>query len=121
MLGAQELHRQAKDAVNRGAFVRARSLLDRAEAATRDRDLHARIDLTRAYVEAETGDPVTGRERCASLLKVSELESETRGLVWSQLGLLSMRTGDADRAMDAFANAIDLLPLRWRARRRLYS
>jgi tetratricopeptide (TPR) repeat protein len=110
MLGAEELHRQAKEAVNRGAFVRARSLLDRADAATGDPDLLARIDLTRAYVEAETGDPGAGRERCIGLLQVPELSAETRGLVWSQLGLLSMRTGDVDRAMDAFASAIDLLP-----------
>jgi tetratricopeptide (TPR) repeat protein len=110
MLGADELHRQAKDAVNRGAFVRARSLLDRAEAATSDPDLRARIDLTRAYVEAETGDPLAGRERCAGLLEVAGLEDETRGLVWSQLGLLSMRAGDVEHAMDAFARSVDLLP-----------
>lgn len=110
MLGADELHRQAKDAVNRSAFVRARSLLDRAEAATSDPDLRARIDLTRAYVEAETGDPVAGRERCAGLLGVEGLEDETRGLVWSQLGLLSMRAGDVEHAMDAFAKSVDLLP-----------
>ena len=110
MLRADELHRQAKDAANRGAFVRARSLLDRAETATRDQDRHARIELTRTYLEAETGDPVTARDRCAGLLEVPDLKSETRGLVWSQLGLLNMRTGDVDRAMNAFTIAIDLLP-----------
>jgi tetratricopeptide (TPR) repeat protein len=110
MLGGDELHRRAKEAVNRGAFVRARSLLDRAEPATSDQDLLARIDLTRAYVDAETGDPGAGRERCLGLLQLPELSAETRGLVWSQLGLLSMRTGDVDRAMDAFASAVDLLP-----------
>ncbi|HET8960603.1 CHAT domain-containing protein [Nocardioides sp.] len=110
MLGADALHERAKSAVNRGAFVRARSLLDRAETATSDPDLHARIDLTRAYVEAETGEPVAGRERCAGLLDVPGLLDETRGLVWSQLGLLSMRTGDVGRAMDAFARAESLLP-----------
>ena len=110
MLGGDELHRQAKEAVNRGAFVRAQSLLDRAEAATSDQDLRARIDLTRAYVEAETGDPLAGRERCARVLEAPELAAETRGLGWSQLGLLSMRAGDVDHAMDAFARAVDLLP-----------
>jgi tetratricopeptide (TPR) repeat protein len=109
-MGADELHRRAKEAVNRGAFVRARSLLDRAEAAADDQDLRARIELTRAYVEAETGDPVAGRERCARLLQVHELDDGTRGLVWSQLGLLCMRTGDVDRAMASFGRAVDLLP-----------
>lgn len=109
-MGAGELHRRAKEAVNRGAFVRARSLLDRAAAATEDEDLRARIDLTRAYIEAETGDPASGRERCARLLAVTDLDERTRGLVWSQLGLLCMRTGDVDRAMASFAHAVDLLP-----------
>jgi tetratricopeptide (TPR) repeat protein len=109
MLGAVELHRRAKEAVNRGAFARARSLLDRAEVAAVDHDLHARIDLTRAYIEAETGEPVAGRERCARLLEVSDLDVGTRGLIWSQLGLLCMRTGDVDQAMDSFAHAVDLL------------
>ena len=110
MLGAEELHRRAKSAVNRGAFVRARSLLDRAESATSDPDLHARILLTRAYVEAETGEPAAARERCASLLEVPDLAEETRGLIWSQLGLLCMRTGEVDRAMVSFGHAVDLLP-----------
>ncbi len=110
MLGADELHQRAKEAVNRGAFVRARSLLERASEAADEADLRARIDLTTAYVEAETGDPVAGRERCAGLLEVPGLEAETRGLVWSQLGLLSMRAGDVGHAMDAFASAVDLLP-----------
>ena len=109
-MGADELHRRAKEAVNRGAFVQARSLLDRAEAAANDQDLRARIELTRAYVEAETGDPVAGRERCARLLLVHELDDATKGLVWSQLGLLCMRTGDVDRAMASFGHAVDLLP-----------
>ena len=110
MLGADILHQRAKAAVNRGAFVRARSLLERASAAADSTDLRARIDLTRSYVEAETGDPVAGRERCVRLLDVPDLDAETRGLAWSQLGLLHMRAGDTDRAMDAFARAVELLP-----------
>src|SRR5215212_10715049 len=109
-MGAEQLHRRAKEAVNRGAFVRAGSLLDRADAAASDGDLRARIDLTRAYVEAETGNPIAGRERCTRLLEVAELDDGTRGLIWSQLGLLCMRTGDVDRAMDSFAHAVYLLP-----------
>jgi tetratricopeptide (TPR) repeat protein len=110
MLGAEDLHRRAREAVNRGAFVRARSLLSRASDAAGEADLRARIDLTKAYVDSETGDPAAGRERCASLLAQRDLGEETRGLVWSQLGLLCLRTGDVERSMEAFARAVDLLP-----------
>ena len=58
MPGAEDLHDRAKQAFNRGAFSRATRLLDLAEKATDDPDLTARINLTRAYAEAETGSRV---------------------------------------------------------------
>jgi len=106
---ADELHARAKRAVNGGAFARAIGLLDRARAATDDPDLIARIDLTLAYAEAETGHAAAGIARCTGLLE-QDLASETRGLVWAQLGLLLMRSGDAQRAITAFREALDLLP-----------
>ena len=106
---ADELHARAKRAVNGGAFARAIGLLDRARAATDDPDLVARIDLTLAYAEAETGHASAGIARCTGLLE-QDLASETRGLVWAQLGLLLMRSGDAQRASAAFREALDLLP-----------
>ena len=84
-------------------------LLERALAATDDPDLTARIDLTLAYAEAETGHASTGIARCTGLL-AQDLGRETRGLVWAQLGLLLMRSGDAQRAIAAFREALDLLP-----------
>ncbi len=109
MPAAELLHDRAKRAVNGGAFVRARTLLDQATAGAVSTDLAARIDLTRAYVEAETGDPETGFALCTALLDRRGLGPETYGLIWSQLGLLLMRRGESDQAMGAFARAIDLL------------
>ncbi|MEO7351359.1 MAG: CHAT domain-containing protein [Marmoricola sp.] len=109
MPASELLHVRAKQAVNGGAFVRARSLLDRARVTADSTDLVARIDLTRAYVEAETGDPEAGFAMCRTLLERQGLASETYGLIWSQLGLLLTRRGEGDQAMDAFAHAIDLL------------
>ncbi len=110
MLGAEELHRKAKEAANRGAFARAWSLLERARAEAGDADLLVRIDLTGAYLRAETGDPLAGREQCSRLLQTRGIGDEIRGLVFAELGLLCMRSGDVDPAMVAFARAIDLLP-----------
>src|SRR5690349_15887128 len=110
MRDAGELHDQAKQAFNSGAFARATRLLDRARDATDDVDLLARIELTRAYAEAETGHATEGIERCGRVLQVDDLSDETRGLAWAQLGLLRMRTGDSSRALMAFEAALDLLP-----------
>src|ERR1700712_23725 len=107
---AEELHELARSVVSSGAFSRAHRLLDRAARSADTPDLIARIDLTRAYIEAETGDPSTGISECVALLERAGLEAETRGLVWSQLGLLRMRTGAADQALESFAHAIELLP-----------
>lgn len=110
MPGAEELHDRAKQAFNSGAFARATRLLDLADEATDDPDLTARIDLTRAYAEAETGQAAEGVQRCTRVLDHPGLSAETLGLAWAQLGLLRMRTGDSSRAMDAFAQALQLLP-----------
>ena len=110
MPGADELHEQAKRAVNRGAFARAIRLLDRAAEATDDRDLIARITLTRAYAEAETGHAAAGSERCARVVQADGLSAETRGLAWAQLALLRMRSGERELALMAFQAALDLLP-----------
>lgn len=106
---AEELHEQAKRAVNSGAFARGIRLLDKADAASHDPNLTARIDLTRAYADAETGHASTGIDRCTGLLE-RDLDDETRGLIWAQLGLLRMRSGDGNAAMPAFREALDLLP-----------
>jgi tetratricopeptide (TPR) repeat protein len=110
MPGAAELHEQARHALNTGAFSRASRLLDRARAATRDPEQIARIELTRAYAETETGQASTGIERCTRVLRADGLSSETRGLAWAELGLLRMRAGDQEQSLMAFEAALDLLP-----------
>src|SRR6478735_3465583 len=110
MPGAAELHDRAKGAFNRGAFARASRLLDRAAEATRDPDLTARLDLTRAYAQAETGEAADSVDRCRDLLRRDGLTDETRGLIWAQVALLRMRTGDGHRALDSFQEALALLP-----------
>ena len=106
---AEKLHAQAKQALNRGAFARATHLLDRASDSTTDRDLIARIDITRAYAEAETGNAVRAIELCDSLLRTEGLTEETLGLAWAQAGLLHMRRGDRARGLAAFKQALALL------------
>jgi tetratricopeptide (TPR) repeat protein len=107
---AEGLHDRARQALNRGAFARATGLLDRATESTHDRNLLARIDLTRAYAEAETGNAVAGIERCDRVLATAGLNEETQGLAWAELGLLHMRRGDRQRGLSAFRQALALLP-----------
>jgi Flp pilus assembly protein TadD len=110
MPSGEDLHHQARHAGNRGAFGLAVRLLDRAESATHDPDLSTRIELTRAYVDSETGRTGSALDRCLSLLDRDDLLPETRGLVWAQCGLLRMRSGDGSEAMAAFDEAVSLLP-----------
>ena len=107
---AEDLHERARVAVNTGAFTRATRLLDRASQVVDDVDLAARIELTRTYVEAETGRVPEAIDACLLLLDREDLTESTRGLVWAELGLLRMRAGDGDPAMQHFAEALDLLP-----------
>src|SRR3954471_21073979 len=110
MSRASTYHEKAKADLNRGAFGRASHLLDEAFEATTDPDLRARIELTRAYLDAETGDPRAARDRCTEVASRDGLGPETTGMAWSQLGLLWMRAGDEERALAAFGQAISVLP-----------
>jgi len=107
---AEELHAQASRALKQGAFARATRLLDRAGGSTRDRDLIARIDITRAYAEAETGQAAEGIQRCDRVLATDGLTEETLGLAWAQLALLHMRRGERADGLAAFKQALALLP-----------
>lgn len=110
MTEAETLYERAKRSVNAGAFARAKRLLDRAGEATRDPELSARIQLTRAYAEAETGHSTEGIDLAARVLEEEGLTEEIRGVAFAQLGLLRMRSGESDEAMAAFADALRLLP-----------
>ena len=110
VLEAEELHAQARRALKQGAFARATRLLDRAGQSTSDPDVIARIDITRAYAETETGQAAEGVQRCHGVLATDGLSQETLGLAWAQLALLHMRRGERDRGLAAFKQALALLP-----------
>jgi tetratricopeptide (TPR) repeat protein len=107
--GALELHRRAVTRVNAGDFAAASALVDEARGSTDDPDLSARIEVTAAYIESETGDPDAALRRCRALLRRRDLTPETRGLVWSQRALLDKRRGAAREALLDFDQAITLL------------
>ncbi len=108
-LSAEDLYARALTATNAGRFPAARRLLDRARAAAGDPDLRARVDLTAAYVESETESPAHGLELALGVLDRPDLRPETYGRTWSQLGLLHMRTGRTEDALNAFAEAVPRL------------
>ena len=110
MPSGEDLRKQATDAVRSGNFSGARGLLARArQRAAGDRDLLALIDVSLAYIEAETKGSARGIEMCRSLLDLDGLREETRGEIWAQLGLLQMRKGDHASAMAAFSEAIPMI------------
>ena len=109
MPSAHEFLDRARRAASIGNYPRADRYLERASALADDSDVEAQVEITRAYVEAETGDPAGGIERCQRILDRGDLTQETAGKAWQQLGLLRMRTGESDSAMDAFAHAVALL------------
>src|SRR3954468_21530663 len=102
MADAAELHLRGRRAAGRAAYARALGHLDRAAAATDDIDLQARIDITRAYVLAETEGQAVGIAVCEALIDRDDLSAETRGLAWSQLAMMRMRTGEGELALAAF-------------------
>ena len=63
---------------------------------TDDPDLQRAVELTRAYVEAETGDPAAASARCRDLLERDGLDRRDARADLAQLGLLRMRTGESD-------------------------
>src|SRR6188472_3659428 len=117
MASAHEFLDRARRAASSGNHPRADRYLERASALADDSDVEAQVEITRAYVEAETGDPAGGIERCQRVLERGDLKRETAGKAWQQLGLLRMRTGESESAMAAFAQAVSLLPPRDRRSR----
>jgi tetratricopeptide (TPR) repeat protein len=95
--------------VRAGRFARARTQLEHARLIADDPDLVGRIELSLAYVDAETGAVDAGLERCESLVADERLSRPTRGLAWAQLALIRQRTGHDDGALEAFSTAIPLL------------
>jgi tetratricopeptide (TPR) repeat protein len=106
---AEELYRRAQEAHRAGRHLSARRLLDRAGSLSNDADLTGRIELSLAYVESETGAPDQGLARCQAALALQGTSELTQGLIWSQLALLRMRSGDTTGAFHDFDRAVALL------------
>ena len=90
--------------------MRAVRYLEQASSTTAPAHVAARAEITMAYIEAETGDPAGAVRRCELVLERTELDPVTEGKAWQQLGLIRMRTGETDRAMEALAQAVSILP-----------
>jgi tetratricopeptide (TPR) repeat protein len=106
---ADDLHREALAHLQSGRFERGISQLSLARDLGPDEDLRARIDLAEAYARAELGEPIPAIESCAEIIRRSTISDLTRGLCWTQTGLLRMRLGHTREAHESFSNAISLL------------
>ncbi|MBV9831741.1 MAG: hypothetical protein JOZ82_09090, partial [Marmoricola sp.] len=110
MPGAEVVLGRARLAATSGKHALALRLVEQAQAEEPEPWVWARAEVTRAYVEAETGDPAAGVERCRRVIADEALDPLTHGKAWQQLGLLLMRTGEAEESMAALAQAIAILP-----------
>lgn len=108
-LTARELHQRGVDAANSRRFAQARRALSAASARTDDEDLLARIDGTRAYVLAQTGEPAEAERLSRAALARPGISAETVALAHGQLGTLLMHSGRLDEAHASLSLAIDAL------------
>lgn len=109
MLSAPVLYQRGVDHGNAGRHASARRALAAAAARTDDPDLSARIAGTLAYVDSETGDSERGLELCRTAMAIPGISAHTRAILTSQLGLIAMRRGDGDAAIDWLGSAIAAL------------
>jgi tetratricopeptide (TPR) repeat protein len=109
MLTASVLYQRGVDHGNAGRHAAARRALAAAAARSDDPDLSARIAGTVAYLESETGDSELGLELCRAAMETPGLSPHTRAILTSQLGLIAMRRGDGDAAIDWLGSAIAAL------------
>lgn len=109
MLSAAELQDRATREINAGRLGRARQLLETALQRDPSGDTNARIELSLAYLDSETGNVDVGLRRCQLALAVGGVSPVVRGRIYSQSGLLLMRAGRTDEALDAYARALPLL------------
>jgi len=100
--------------MNRGRHREAQRHFERARTEVRTdggsgTDLDARIAASLAYVLSETGEHETAMELCREALGNDALEPDTRGVLYAQLGLISMLRGETAAAMDAFDQAVPMV------------
>jgi tetratricopeptide (TPR) repeat protein len=111
-LSATELHRRGVEAANARRFAAARRALDEAARRTDDPELGARIDGTRAYVLAQTGQHEAAQELCRETLARPGLSDETTAVLAGQLGTLLLHAGILGEAETMLTRAIDALSAR---------
>ena len=109
MLSAQELYQRGRVLGNAGRHAAAKQLLLKASPRAESEELRARIELSLAYTESELGTHQAGIQLCQSALRYSDITPVVRGLIWSQLGLLFMRSGRGHEALAALARSEALL------------
>lgn len=109
MLSAQELYERGRVLGNSGRHAAAKQLLTRAAPRAESRELRARIELSLAYTESELGTHTVGIQLCKSALAYDDITPLVRGLIWSQLGMLYMRSGHGNEALGALARSESLL------------
>ena len=109
MADSEELHQRGVAAYNRGRHADARRLLVRGLAAAGSDDLSSRIEVSLAYVLAETGSPTEAMALCEQALARPGTTTATRGVLHGQVGLLQMLRGQGDDALASFDRAVALL------------
>ncbi|MGI8523906.1 MAG: CHAT domain-containing protein [Nocardioides sp.] len=109
MLSAHELHERGKHASNAGQYAAARRLLTASYGRGSTDDELSLAQASLAYVVAETGDVSGGLRMCGEALGRAGISARARGIVVSQRGLLLMRRGEADRAIEDLTEAIAAL------------
>lgn len=105
----EDLHRRAVAAHRENDYAGGILLVTRARKLTTDPNLLARLDITAAYGEAETGNYALALAICDDVLGRKDLEPLTSGLAHAQLALLLMRNGDSTEAIKRFEVAIESL------------
>ncbi len=109
MLSAQELYQRGRVLGNAGRHAAAKRLLIKAEPRADSAELRARIELSLAYTESELGTHNAGIELCRSALRHDGITPLVQGLIWSQLGMLFMRSGRGNEALGALDRSESLL------------
>ncbi len=109
MLTAQELYDRGVSASSAGRLRSARGYFTRAAARSADADLAALIEVSTAYLDAETGEVPAALQRLGRVLKRPGLAARTRGVARSQRGLLHARTGQSTRALRDFTEALAVI------------
>lgn len=84
-------------------------MLEAARSGLRSGDRRARIEASLAYVWAETGNAEPALELCDQALGYPGISEPTRGVLFSQIGLLRMLRGESELALRAFGDALPLL------------